>query len=407
MPWIIKDVEKHKKGLSLEQKKKWIAVANKVLRDCLADGKSEVECDAKAIRIANAAVETNSVCFLAQANALEMQYKASTKMWKGEEYLVVPVVMMVEGVHSGSRGAVFHSTKELEKSVSKWDGLPVTLSHPQIDGHFVSANTEDIIQDWGIGHINNTHMDGMKLKAEAWVNVQKITALSPSVLYSLQNGEMLEVSIGLFSDEDGISGIWKSEEYISSAFNYLPDHLALLPGETGACSVMDGCGVRVNTLIKKKGELIMCEKCKEKAQALIANENTLFDETDLEWLETLTEDKLDKLIPKVKTIEKVVEVEVNVDVTKEKALEVLGIEKEQYEKGLQIHKERKNEVVKNIMSNTNDVWTDEVLEAMDLETLEKIEKSIKKQGVYVAPPAGSTNDVKIRPLAVPGVEFEN
>lgn len=53
MPWTVKDVDKHKKGLSTEQKKKWVRVANKVLKDCLKDGGSQKSCEAKAIRTAN------------------------------------------------------------------------------------------------------------------------------------------------------------------------------------------------------------------------------------------------------------------------------------------------------------------------------------------------------------------
>lgn len=45
MPWKPSDVDKHKKGLSQDQKVKWVRVANSVLRD--------EEDEGKAIRIAN------------------------------------------------------------------------------------------------------------------------------------------------------------------------------------------------------------------------------------------------------------------------------------------------------------------------------------------------------------------
>lgn len=45
MPWSVKDVDRHKKGLSQDQKVKWVRVANSVLRDSEDEG--------KAIRIAN------------------------------------------------------------------------------------------------------------------------------------------------------------------------------------------------------------------------------------------------------------------------------------------------------------------------------------------------------------------
>ncbi len=34
MPWSIEDVEKHKKGLAEADKKKWVAIANSVLKQC-------------------------------------------------------------------------------------------------------------------------------------------------------------------------------------------------------------------------------------------------------------------------------------------------------------------------------------------------------------------------------------
>jgi uncharacterized protein YdaT len=51
MPWSVADVEKHKKGLSAAQKKKWVQIANGVLKDC--QEMKQDDCEAKAIRIAN------------------------------------------------------------------------------------------------------------------------------------------------------------------------------------------------------------------------------------------------------------------------------------------------------------------------------------------------------------------
>ena len=51
MPWTVKDVDDFKKGLTPAQKKKWVKIANGILKDCEADGGSD--CEGKAIRIAN------------------------------------------------------------------------------------------------------------------------------------------------------------------------------------------------------------------------------------------------------------------------------------------------------------------------------------------------------------------
>ncbi len=67
MPWSVSDVDKHKKGLTAEQKKKWVSVANGVLKQCQKDGGKD--CEGKAIRIANSKfslpekIPSASLCF--------------------------------------------------------------------------------------------------------------------------------------------------------------------------------------------------------------------------------------------------------------------------------------------------------------------------------------------------------
>lgn len=176
-------------------------------------------------------------------------YTVRRETRNGTNYLVVPVVMMVEGVHSGSHGPILHLAEELGRIPESWNGMPVTIGHPQVNGQYVSANSPDVLQDWAVGTIFNTHMDGDALKAEAWIVETQIQALSQETLIKINNGEIIEVSVGVFSDEEAVEGIHGNESYVAIARNHRPDHLALLPGEVGACSINDGCGLRVN----KKG----------------------------------------------------------------------------------------------------------------------------------------------------------
>lgn len=176
-------------------------------------------------------------------------YTVRRETRNGTNYLVVPVVMMVEGVHSGSHGPILHLAEELGRIPESWNGMPVTIGHPQVNGQYVSANSPDVLQDWAVGTIFNTHMDGDALKAEAWIVETQIQALSQETLIKINNGEIIEVSVGVYSDEEHVEGIHHNESYVAIARNHRPDHLALLPGEVGACSINDGCGLRVN----KKG----------------------------------------------------------------------------------------------------------------------------------------------------------
>ena len=180
-------------------------------------------------------------------------YTVREAILDGVNHLVIPVVMMVEGVHAGSDGPMLHREAELSQSPEAWNGAPVTISHPQeLDGEGnpinVSANSPEVLNSTGVGRIfNATYNNG--LRAEAWIDEEKLSAVSPVALATIRAGEAMEVSIGVFSDTDETVGEFRGETYESIALTYRPDHLALLPGEIGACSNEDGCGLRTN----KKG----------------------------------------------------------------------------------------------------------------------------------------------------------
>ena len=250
MPWTAKDAEKHHKGLSTQQKKQWASTANSVLASCKKKGGSD--CDAIAIRTANGVV--NNLEVNVDDIKLYFQntpvYHVRHETYNGSNYLVVPVVMMVEGVHSGSHGPVLHLASELGKIPESWNGMPVTINHPQKDGVYVSANSPEILSSWAVGQVFNTRMEGDALKAEAWIEESRIQSISPETLEKINNGEIIEVSVGVFSEEEIADGEHNGEAYIAIARNHRPNHLALLPDATGACSVSDGCGIRTN----QKGE---------------------------------------------------------------------------------------------------------------------------------------------------------
>jgi len=251
MPWSTKDVDKHIKGLSDKQKKQWVRIANSVRDKCLKDGGSEKDCDAKAVKYANGVLSSNvgvqeDVFLTMDSDPFAQGYEAEEKTLNGRDYLVVPVVMITEGVHIGSAGAVLHTTEELGEVTDAWNGIPVMLNHPKEDGTFISANSPEVLEQYEIGRVFNTILDGTKLKAEAWLDVERLEEISPELLDMVKAGEVIEVSVGAFSDNEEVEGEWNGEEYHYIARNYRPDHLALLPNLVGACSIDDGCGVRVN-----------------------------------------------------------------------------------------------------------------------------------------------------------------
>lgn len=178
----------------------------------------------------------------------QAHYTARRETLDGQDFLVVPVVMMTEGVHHGSGYPTFYSEEALSQYVGTWNGRPVPIHHPEESGGYVSATmTPQVYEQWNVGTLFNVHFADKALRGEAWINVNKIRQKSPKTYEMLQSGEAMDVSIGVFPDLVPTSGTWNGETYSAVAYNLRPDHLALLPDQRGACSWEDGCGVRVNS----------------------------------------------------------------------------------------------------------------------------------------------------------------
>ena len=165
---------------------------------------------------------------------------------EGRPYLVVPMVMLTEGVHTGSNGAIFYPAEELAKTSQVWNHKPIVVYHPQFQGKAVSACDPDILTNRKVGVVMNTSFSDGKLKAEAWLEEERLKAVDVRVLEALEQGTPMELSTGLFSANTYTDGEWEGEAYEAVARGYGPDHLALLPDKVGACSLADGAGLMVN-----------------------------------------------------------------------------------------------------------------------------------------------------------------
>lgn len=143
-------------------------------------------------------------------------------------------------------------------------------------GEYVTANSPDIWASEVVGFLFNTTMNGDKLVSEIWLDIEKaekLGELGTAVVETLRSGGQMEVSTGLLLNVEETAGTWNGESYEGIARMILPDHLALLPNEIGACSWDDGCGTpRVN----QKGERMGNDPAKTKHKPLV-NELTLDD----------------------------------------------------------------------------------------------------------------------------------
>lgn len=161
---------------------------------------------------------------------------------EGKNYLVVPMIMMTEGVHQGSSGPLYYPATELAKIPEVWNHKPIVVYHPQINGQGISACDPDILTNRKIGVIMKTKFEDNKLKAEAWLEADRAKTVDERIVNAIEEGKMLELSTGLYTDLKQEEGEWNGEAYTAIAINYRPDHLAVLPDQIGACSIKDGAG---------------------------------------------------------------------------------------------------------------------------------------------------------------------
>jgi len=174
---------------------------------------------------------------------------------EGKTYKVVPMVMMVVGVHSGSQGALYYPKAELSKTPEAWNHKPVVVYHPTMNGRGVSACSPDVLTSHKIGVIMNTKFDTLgRLVAEAWLDPDRIEKVDPRVGKAVDKLSTLECSTGMFMEVEATEGKFEGEEYKGVARNYRPDHLAVLPDKVGACSVKDGAGFIRNEAEDEEGD---------------------------------------------------------------------------------------------------------------------------------------------------------
>lgn len=180
-------------------------------------------------------------------------YTVTEKELEGRKYLVVPVTMIVEGVLNGSQGPLLHLAGDFGKIPESWNGIPIVINHPELNGNGISANSPEVIEAGKVGTIFYSHIEDNKLKAEAWLDAEKLGRISVATMSAINALTAIEVSVGVFTENEAIAGMWNGTKYNAIARNHRPDHLALLPDGTGACSLKDGCGITSNESKEVKG----------------------------------------------------------------------------------------------------------------------------------------------------------
>lgn len=163
------------------------------------------------------------------------------EQFEGRDYLVAPVVPIVQGVLND----YFVPAEEISAFVESWNGIPLPVNHPtNARGEYISANSPIVIEQ-SIGRFFNARMDGNRLVGELWIDVEKCNRLggdAAECLRRLEAGERLEVSTAFWSEDIQVQGVYNGSRYVGIHTKLRPDHLALLPHTIGACDWHMGCG---------------------------------------------------------------------------------------------------------------------------------------------------------------------
>lgn len=162
----------------------------------------------------------------------------------GRNYLIAPITLLVPGVLKGDKGPLLYTPELVSRVNSEWNGMPIVVNHPKVNGQYVSARSPKIAEQYEIGRVYNV-LPGSPLKGEGWFDEEDTKRVDARVYNALIRGTKLEVSTGIVqaSKQSPEGAVYNGKPYVAEVVHYKPDHLAVLPDEVGACAIRDGCGV--------------------------------------------------------------------------------------------------------------------------------------------------------------------
>lgn len=161
----------------------------------------------------------------------------------GREHIVVPSFTLPDGVVMNNG---LYPKEEIDKAYEGLEGTLAPLSHPIVDGDYVSARQPEAINAYHVGAWNrNVKRVGNRVAIEKWIDVEfaKNSESGRALLSAIDKGEPIHTSTGIFLDREMTPN---ADGYGWIARNMMFDHDAILIGETGAATPADGVGMMVN-----------------------------------------------------------------------------------------------------------------------------------------------------------------
>jgi len=124
MPWTVEDVDRFKRGLNDEQKKRWVEIANKALAACLKKSEADdIDCEVKAIKQANGSFSDEKPDFANFSNPLRpADHKEPNRYTFAEvnEEAEYQLAFPIGAWQTGKYGEVIVTRTFAERMVDNW-----------------------------------------------------------------------------------------------------------------------------------------------------------------------------------------------------------------------------------------------------------------------------------------------
>jgi len=151
-----------------------------------------------------------------------------------------PATLLVESVACGSGGCLKWEAGVILNMARHWHDIPLTVDHPERDGHPVSVNSGTAIHNaYVVGKVVNPKYCHTARGLKATLKIHRDHPRRKEAM------GIREISVGVFTEDIPESGVFRGKRYVGKVVSARPDHCALV--DKGACDWETGCGVRVNS----------------------------------------------------------------------------------------------------------------------------------------------------------------
>lgn len=172
----------------------------------------------------------------------------------GDRWLIAEDVPFVRAMEL-SGGYV--PDEHIRASTGDWHGVPTTLNHPRNDaGEPIAATSDDVVEEFGLGIVENPRYDGEFVRGDLGVNAEKAERMggeAMDVVRALENGDAFDVS-SQYEPAELSAGVYDDQyrEHVEGIKR--PDSVALLPNKQGQCSIEHGCGFQPTAVAANAAE---------------------------------------------------------------------------------------------------------------------------------------------------------